>query len=426
MSAHEHSLVESINKELFHSHQHQQHRPQPAQPHVDHDDDHDDDNADDANGNAPGSAPGAAAAAATTSSPSPASSSSSSSSVPSSAPTPVFTLEAQRKFNAFNAGLVHRSALEVRREPPAYFKPKAPEKPGIVGVPFYTSFKAQSVSELQKERAKAAVQQMGDYHPPSQFNYRASSEELGNKARGGRQPTARAVQLEQQLRALEEELQQKAATLSATQRYGLKQRVAKTRAALVRESADFSCSFGTESIQALRRKTAVNQEGLFDEAALEPGDRVLVHFPGTSECWRGPFVVVRRINASLFTVRDEAGDAGQLDVETSRLQDMRIRAKPPSAQVTDKHFVRNVGRATARDAVLELARNNNAGRDPYQPPSSYEYVEYEPEQTIRERRDRARGRGASPLLDPLPAEKEAEARRARFNETQRKQAARGL
>ena len=338
---------------------------------------------------------------------------------------PTFTLEAQRKYNAFNAGIVKRSALEFVKEGPTYFRPKSPEKSGIAGVPFYTSFKPQSAWELQKARARAAVDQMGDYKPPSQFDFRQAAADAAPVTKHLHVTPAAAV-LERELGELQAELKP---TLTSTQKHGLRQRIAKKKAALAKERADFSCAFGTESVQTLKKKIAVNQEGLFDEEALEPGDRVLVHFPGTSECWRGPFAVVRRINASLFTVRSD--EYGEMDVETPRLQDMRIKAKPPSKNVTDKHFVRNVGRSTAKDAVIELAKANNTARDPCAPPSAYEFVQYDTEEVAAMKRlgkpqTQTPGRSSSarkqPVqhLEPQPAEEEAEARRRRFTETQRK------
>jgi hypothetical protein len=348
---------------------------------------------------------------------------------------PTFTLEAQRKYNAFNAGIVKRSALEFVKEGPTYFRPKSPEKPGIAGVPFFTSFKPQSAWELQKARARAAVDQMGDYKPPSHFDFRQAAADAAPAFKHLHVTPAAAV-LERELGELRGQLK---GNLTSTQKHALRQRIAKKQAALAKERADFSCAFGTESLQTLKKKIAVNQEGLFDEESLEPGDTVLVHFPGTSECWRGPFVVVRRINASLFTLRSD--EYGEMDAETSRLQDMRIKAKPPSKNVTDKHFVRNVGRSTAKDAVIELAKANNAARDPYAPPSAYEFVQYDTEEVAAKKRlgqtqgESPGGRSSSAPgsgsmkrqqqqpaqhLEPQPAEEEAEERRRRFTETQRK------
>ena len=346
------------------------------------------------------------------------------SSVDDVAPTPTltFTLEAQRQFNAFSAGIVQRSALEFVRETPSYFSPKPPQQPGIAGVPFFTSVKSKTVFELQKGRAKAVVAQMGPYKPPSEFSFREEAPASGggvNNVTAQRQAAA----IERDIAELQTQLER---PLKSTQKYALKQQLAKKKAALLRLKADFNCDFGSESIQELRKKTAINQEGLFDEEALEPGDQVLVHFPGTSECWRGPFSVVRRINASVFTVH--SAEYGKMDVETSRLQDMRIRVPPPSANVTDKHFVRNVGRATAKDAVMALAKANNAARDPYKPPSQYDFVDYDADGVIREKQRRMGettgdgvGSRSRPVLEAQPAEVQAEARRRRFAETQRKQ-----
>ena len=332
----------------------------------------------------------------------------------SGSPTPTFTLEAQRKYNAFNAGIVKRSALEFIKDGPSYFKPKSPETVGIVGVPFYTSFKSQSVSELHKARAKAAVQQMGPYKPPSEFSFR-QEDTAGSPSRGP-SLTPKAAQLQKELDTLQAQMNP---TMKSTQKYALKQKIAKTKAALVREKAEFSCQFAVESNQTLKKKTAVNQEGLFDDTALGAGDRVLVHFPGHTECWQGPFVVVKRINATLFTVRSD--EFGEMDVDVARLQDMRLGQPPPPKPGADKgHFVRNVGRTTVKDVVLDLAKAAGAERTPYMPPSSYEYVEYDSERAIQQRRQKSSGQAASKQLDPLPIELEREARRARFNETKRK------
>ena len=260
--------------------------------------------------------------------------------------TPVFTLEAQRKFNAFNSGLVKRSALEFVREGPTYFQPKGPKQVGHAGVPFLTSFRSKPVSELQRERAKAAVSQMGDYAPPAQFNYRQSAEEIA----GVSHSTHRAAKLKKQLATLEA---QDAANLSSTQKYALKEKIRKKKAEITREDADFSCQFGLESNQELRRKLAVEQQGLFDDTGLEPGDRVLVHFTRDGECWRGPYEVVRRLNATTFRVKSDQW--GTIDVDGHRLQDARVAHEPPPPPLK-KEFVLAVGRTTAKDVVIGLAK----------------------------------------------------------------------
>ena len=322
---------------------------------------------------------------------------------------PTFTLASQRKFNAFNAGLVKRSALHFAKEPPSYSSPKPPEQVGIAGVPFYTSFKSRSVSELQKERATAAVQQMGSYKPPSEFSFREEQDFTVNRE------TTRADTLRREIQELEA---RDTSTMSSTQKYGLKQTLKRKKAALVKESADFSCKFGLDSIQALKKKVAINQDGIFDEKTLQPGDQVLVHFPSELECWKGPFTVVNRVNACLFTVRSQ--EFGQHTVDVARLQDMRMRSKTVPPTEGKKHFVLNVGRSTAKDVVVGLAKEAGSNRGPYNPPSAYNFVEYESDAAAFQRLNGSTTTKAE--LELTEAEKSAEERRKRFNETKRKAA----
>jgi hypothetical protein len=170
---------------------------------------------------------------------------------------------------------------------------------------------------------------------------------------------------------------------------------------------------------------AAAQEGLFDEEALEPGDSVLVHFPGEVECWRGPFVVMKRINACSFRVRSD--QYGEMVVDTARLQELskqqqQQRQKQQQQQQAGKgHFVLNVGRSTAKDVVVALAKEAGSERDPYKSSASHEFVDRESDDAIRRaRRSGGSGGGGSGMLEPQQAEKEADEKRRQLLQTKRK------